>query len=70
MIWLYVCLVVACIYPVWDGRKVLSTAGKVAWKALRGQAREEPSKDVNEGSDGVIDELSDGEKSRPAQDST
>ncbi|KPM37917.1 putative urea active transporter 1 [Neonectria ditissima] len=34
-IWLFVCLVVACIYPLYDGRKVLAAAGKAAWHAIR-----------------------------------
>ncbi|KAK7409604.1 hypothetical protein QQX98_008199 [Neonectria punicea] len=34
-IWLFVCLVVACIYPLYDGRKVLAAVRKAAWDAVR-----------------------------------
>ncbi|KAJ3550163.1 hypothetical protein NM208_g124 [Fusarium decemcellulare] len=37
-IWLFICLFVACIFPVFDGRHVLVEAGKLAWQALSGKA--------------------------------
>ncbi|KAF4462672.1 urea active transporter [Fusarium albosuccineum] len=53
-IWLFICLFVACIFPVFDGRHVLVRAGKLAWQALRGKSTEKDT--INQGN-----EISDGE---------
>ncbi|KAF7562146.1 hypothetical protein G7046_g1988 [Stylonectria norvegica] len=45
--WLFACLLVAGVYPVYDGRKVLATAGKQAWRAIRG--RSTPVKNAGDG---------------------
>ncbi|XHG02661.1 hypothetical protein AWENTII_006004 [Aspergillus wentii] len=39
-IWLFICLLVACVYPVYDGRHVLAKAGRVAWKRLTSKSEE------------------------------
>ncbi len=35
-IWLFFCLVVAVLYPLYDGRHVLFKAGRLAWAAVFG----------------------------------
>ena len=37
MIWLFFCLLVACVYPVYDGRDVLWKAMRLAWDGLSGK---------------------------------
>ncbi|KAK7424568.1 hypothetical protein QQZ08_008578 [Neonectria magnoliae] len=55
-IWLFVCLVVACIYPLYDGRKVLAAAGKAAWDAVRRKRSRED--DASPASSTPVDESS------------
>lgn len=62
-IWLFVCLFVACIFPVIDGRHVLSTATKLAWRAVtrRDERGNNPVQEVRDG----VQEASPWSKSSP-----
>lgn len=56
-IWLFVCLVVAVIYPIVDGREILGLAAKLAWKAIF-QSKQDSEQEVIEISETPVQKTS------------
>lgn len=67
IIWLIFCLFVSSIYPVFDGRKVLGLAIKLAWRALRGKGLPEEKGTEEERSEDDGQVLSDQEPTKPGK---
>ncbi|VUC35449.1 unnamed protein product [Clonostachys rosea] len=67
IIWLFFCLFVSSIYPVFDGRKVLGLAFKLAWRALRGKGLPEQKEAEEERSEDDGQVLSDQEATKPGK---